>query len=158
EEPSPTQTPTANSKSKSRSKKKRTSGEATPTPSPAPDEESSSPGSEEGSEETPGSTASTNSKQHAPNATISPNDLSGYDSYPPAVRKLIDSSLALTRQNLDYTYGSADPSNGGMDCSGFVYFVLRENGLNDVPRDSSEQYIWLRKVGKFNAVLSRNID
>ena len=36
---------------------------------------------------------------------------------------------------------SADPSKGGMDCSGFIYFALREAGFSDVPRQSNEQYV-----------------
>lgn len=42
-----------------------------------------------------------------------------------------------------------------MDCSGFVYYVLTHAGVPDVPRDSSEQYSWLRKAGRFEAVISR---
>jgi len=45
-----------------------------------------------------------------------------------------------------------------MDCSGFIYYVLRENGVKEVPRDASEQYVWVRKAGNFRAVLSRAID
>jgi cell wall-associated NlpC family hydrolase len=45
-----------------------------------------------------------------------------------------------------------------MDCSGFIYYVLHQNGFPDVPRDSSQQYVWLRKAGNFNAVLSRKED
>jgi cell wall-associated NlpC family hydrolase len=74
------------------------------------------------------------------------------------VRQIIDAGLALTKQNPGYAYGSADPKNGGMDCSGFVYYVLQQNGFTDVPRDSSQQYVWVRKAGNFNAVLSRNED
>jgi hypothetical protein len=32
--------------------------------------------------------------------------------------------------------------------------VLRQNGFPEVPRDSSQQYVWVRKAGNFNAVLS----
>jgi cell wall-associated NlpC family hydrolase len=74
------------------------------------------------------------------------------------VRQVLDAGLALTKQNLGYTYGSADPKNGGMDCSGFIYYVLQQNGFPNVPRDSSQQYIWVRKAGNFNAVLSRKED
>jgi peptidoglycan DL-endopeptidase CwlO len=74
------------------------------------------------------------------------------------VRQIIEHGLDLTKQNLNYTYGSADPANGGMDCSGFVYYVLRQNEFNDVPRDSSQQYVWVRKAGNFHAVLSRHED
>ncbi|PYL69024.1 MAG: hydrolase [Verrucomicrobia bacterium] len=90
--------------------------------------------------------------------SLSPDEIVESDSYPPKVRQVIDAGLALTKQNLGYTYSSADPKNGGMDCSGFIYYVLQQNGLPDVPRDSSQQYVWVRKAGKFNAVLSRKED
>ncbi|MEY2492756.1 MAG: peptidoglycan DL-endopeptidase CwlO [Verrucomicrobiota bacterium] len=45
-----------------------------------------------------------------------------------------------------------------MDCSGFVYYVLKQNGIGEVPRDSSQQYVWLRRAGKFEPVLSRKED
>jgi peptidoglycan DL-endopeptidase CwlO len=67
-------------------------------------------------------------------------------------------ALELTTRNLEYKYGSADPASGGMDCSGFVFYVLTQNGLRDVPRDSSQQYIWVRKSGAFKAVNSRHED
>src|SRR5213079_1543717 len=93
-----------------------------------------------------------------PNRTLSPDEIAGYDGYAPKVRQILDAGLALTKQNLGYTYGSADPANGGMDCSGFIYYLLTENGFKDVPRDSSQQYVWVRKAGDFNAVLSRHED
>lgn len=71
---------------------------------------------------------------------------------------MIDIALELTTRDLDYKYGSADPSSGGMDCSGFVFYVLNQAGLHDVPRDSSQQYVWLRKAGTFRAVNSRHDD
>jgi peptidoglycan DL-endopeptidase CwlO len=71
---------------------------------------------------------------------------------------LLDLALDLTRRDLGYTYGSADPANGGMDCSGFIYYVLNQAGVKDVPRDASEQYVWVRKAGNFRAVLSRDLD
>ena len=91
-------------------------------------------------------------------ATVSPNEIEDFEKNPEPVRKLLDDALALTKRNLDYTYGSADPENGGMDCSGFIFYVLRTNGVKDVPRDASEQYVWVRKAGNFRAVLSREID
>jgi hypothetical protein len=91
-------------------------------------------------------------------ATISPDEIKGYEDNPPEIRKLLDSALALTNRDLSYTYGSADPENGGMDCSGFIYYVLRANGVKDVPRDASGQYVWVRKAGNFRSVLSRDLD
>jgi hypothetical protein len=45
-----------------------------------------------------------------------------------------------------------------MDCSGFVYYVLSQNGLSDVPRDARDQYVWVRNAGTFQAVASRRDD
>jgi peptidoglycan DL-endopeptidase CwlO len=97
-------------------------------------------------------------KRGAPNATLTPDAIKGFEDYPAKVQKLLASALELTTRNLDYKYGSADPATGGMDCSGFVYFVLKQNGVDDVPRDSSEQYVWLRRVRKFEPVLSQKDD
>ena len=72
------------------------------------------------------------------------------------MRKLIEGALDLASRNLSYKYGSADPAQGGLDCSGFVYYLLRENGITDVPRDSSQQYVWVRKSGNFRAVVGKS--
>ncbi|HYS95341.1 MAG TPA: NlpC/P60 family protein [Chthoniobacterales bacterium] len=97
-------------------------------------------------------------KHGAPNATLSPDQIKSFDDYPAKVQKLLISALELTTRNLDYKYGSADPNTGGMDCSGFVYFVLKQNGVGDVPRDSSEQYSWVRRSRQFEPVLSQKDD
>jgi len=91
----------------------------------------------------------------APNAAIAPEEILEYHAQPAGVRKLIESGLALARQNLTYKFGSADPANGGLDCSGFIYYVLRQHGLTQVPRDSSGLYLWARKARGFRAVISR---
>ena len=136
--PSPTATP------KSKSKRKRT----TPTPTPEPEENPSA---------TPAETPA-QGKKGWPNASLSPDQIEGYQNDPPKVRQILDAGLALTKENLGYSYGSADPKNGGMDCSGFVYYVLKQNGFSDVPRDSSQQYVWVRKAGDFKAVVGRKED
>jgi cell wall-associated NlpC family hydrolase len=75
------------------------------------------------------------------------------------VQKLLTSALELTTRNLDYKSGSADPANGGMDCSGFVYYVLNQNGVAPyVPDDSKDQYTWLRSAGTFEPVVSGKDD
>jgi cell wall-associated NlpC family hydrolase len=150
----PTPSPTATPKSKSKHKK----ASATPTPAESPSEtETPSP--------TPAEKAIPSPPEHPasgkkgwPNVSLSPDQIADYDSDPPKVRQILDAGLALTKQNLGYTYGSADPANGGMDCSGFVYYVLKQNGFPDVPRDSSQQYVWVRKGGNFKAVVSRKED
>src|SRR5215475_13416285 len=142
---SPTPSPSATPETKRKHKKK------SPTPSP---EETPSPSPTE----TPSPSRAPSEKKGAPNVTLSPNEITGYENYSPKVRQIIDAGLELTKQNLGYNYGSADPANGGMDCSGFIYYLLTENGFKDAPRDSSQQYAWIRKAGNFNAVLSRHED
>ena len=141
--PSPSATPSAKQDKKS---------SPTPEPSESPSlNETPSPSSTPtGTPEKP--------KRGAPNATLSADAISGFDKYPPNVQRLLTSALELTTRNLDYKYGSADPANGGMDCSGFVYFVLKQNGIDDVPRDSSGQYVWLRRAGRFEPVVSQKED
>jgi cell wall-associated NlpC family hydrolase len=144
--PTPTETPTPSPQRKKHSPTPAPSPTETPTPT-SENEESPSPPPEEGSP-----------PPSAKVATISSDDIEGYDRNPGPVRKLLEDALELTRRDLDYAYGSADPEQGGMDCSGFIYYVLRKNGVSDVPRDASGQYAWVRKSGNFRAVLSRNID
>jgi peptidoglycan DL-endopeptidase CwlO len=106
-----------------------------------------------------GGSASKNKPENAaPMATIKPEALREFAAEPPQVQRLIGNALALTEQNLGYKYGSADPAAGGMDCSGFIYYVLSNAGYKDVPRDSSGQYAWVRKDGDFHAVLSRSAE
>ena len=159
--PTPTPSPTASAKRKkasptpsptpkSKSKRKKTSPTPTPEESPSATETPSTNAAE--------SPEAARGKKGWPNVSLSPDAIEGYEKYPPKVRQILDAGLALTKQNLGYTYGSADPANGGMDCSGFIYYILKQNGFPDVPRDSSQQYVWVRKAGNFYAVLSRKED
>jgi peptidoglycan DL-endopeptidase CwlO len=145
--PTETETPTPSASGSPHRKKKKTS----PTP-----EESESPTATPAPTESPSKT--TAPKRGAPNATLMPNQIKGFENYPLKVQKLLTSALELTTRNLDYKYGSADPSSGGMDCSGFVYYVLKQNEIPDVPRDSSQQYVWLRRARQFEPVLSEKDD
>ena len=159
----PTPSPTAERKHK----------KASPTPSPSSTpktkskrkKQSATPAPEESPSPTPAETPAPSPTEHPalgkkgwPNVSLFPDEIADYDSYSPKVRQVIDAGLALTKQNLGYAYGSADPKNGGMDCSGFIYYVLKQNGFPDVPRDSSQQYVWVRKDGDFKAVESRKED
>jgi cell wall-associated NlpC family hydrolase len=154
---SPTPEPDSSPSPSAKKKKRKPSPSPTPTESSTP---SSSPSATPEDGETPKPTASaspTPKKKGAP-ATISASQISSYENYPENVRKIVDTALELTTRNLDYKYGSADPATGGMDCSGFVFYVLTQNGVRDVPRDSSQHYVWLRKAGGFRAVNSRQED
>jgi cell wall-associated NlpC family hydrolase len=145
---SPTPSPTSTPKGKSKRKK----ASPTPTPEGSPSATATPSASPKESSE------AGRGKKGWPNVSLPPDAIDGYDKYPSKVRQVLDAGLALAKENLTYTYGSADPANGGMDCSGFIYYVLKQNGFADVPRDSSQQYVWVRKAGDFHAVLSRKED
>src|SRR5437870_4300241 len=108
---------------------------ATPTPTPHKKKSSHHPAKKSPTPTPQAPTPSPSAKHGAPNASLSPEQIKGFENYPANVQKLLVSALELTARNLDYKYGSADPANGGMDCSGFVYFVLKQNGVEGVPRD-----------------------
>ena len=97
-------------------------------------------------------------KGTTPNATIAIAEVADSLSYSPGVKKVIDLGLSLTTQKLGYKINSADPAGGGMDSSGFVYYVLSQGGVQGAPRDAREQYVWVRKAGTFQTVLAQRDD
>jgi peptidoglycan DL-endopeptidase CwlO len=169
--PDPDSSPSASPKKKKKSsptpepdsspsvspKKKKHKSSPSPTPEESP-EPSSSPSAIPEADETPRVTPPPSPKKKGAPATIAARDISGYENYTAQVRGIVDTALELTTRNLEYKYGSSDPASGGMDCSGFVVYVLTQNGIRDVPRDSSQQYVWVRKAGNFKAVNSRHED
>jgi hypothetical protein len=85
-------------------------------------------------------------------ATLLPQDLVEYRRQPERVQLMIRQALALTQQGLGYKFGSNDPGRGGMDCSGTIYWILRQSGWQEVPRTSQDQYLWLQRYGTLNKV------
>lgn len=83
-------------------------------------------------------------------STISVEDIRDFDKYPKQIQSLVQSSMALTRLELGYLYGSHEPSKGGMDCSGTIYHVLHFQGLKDVPRQSDEMCNWVDKKSQLH--------
>ena len=96
--------------------------------------------------------------ERAPAASLEPEELAEFSAQPPRVQELFRAALALTKRNLTYTFGSDDPAKGGMDCSGTIFRVLTDAGFAGVPRDSSGQYSWVRKSGRFFSVVSKTAD
>ncbi len=97
-------------------------------------------------------------KERAPSATVEPETIIEFAAQPAKIQQLIRAAIDLTRQNLSYAFGSADPAKGGMDCSGTIYYLLRSHGLTDVARDSSGQYLWAREHGMFFPVVSKSAE
>ena len=98
------------------------------------------------------------SSKQTPSSAISIDQLADASQYSSDLRRLIEVGLGLTNKNLGYKYASADPSKGGMDCSGFIFYVFTNAGIENVPRDAREQYAWVRKAGNFQAVLGHSDD
>ncbi len=74
------------------------------------------------------------------------------DSFARRVQLIIHSlDTAEKYSHLPYKFGSADPSNGGFDCSGATSYVLKKTGLKP-PRTSAQQFIWIRDKGKIRLI------
>lgn len=94
----------------------------------------------------------------AKTASIKPEELEGFATLPAPRQEMLRYALSLTERNLTYTYGSADPDNGGTDCSGFIYHVLQKQGHPGAPRQSNEMYEWAWKAGTFKACNGTSTD
>jgi cell wall-associated NlpC family hydrolase len=90
--------------------------------------------------------------------TLTVSDLREFEKDSPHVQRLLGRALALTDLGLSYKYGSSDPQDGGMDCSGTVYYLLAQAGVKGVPRDASEMYKWVWTLGDFRSVVSFHPD
>lgn len=114
-------------------------------------------GKTEGSGENPAADnqAPESTATHAPTVSITSDELIEFDSQPQAVRELIIAALELTAQGLAYTYASADPAKGGMDCSGAIYYLLKSQNIDGVPRSSHRQYRWVWESGNFTPVFAQ---
>mgnify|MGYP006081214031 CR=1 FL=1 len=56
----------------------------------------------------------------------------------------------LAKFNLTYKFGGNHPSEGGMDCSATMKYLLADLGFSDMPRTSYHQYDWLKKNRTLN--------
>lgn len=84
-------------------------------------------------------------------------ELAEFNQYPEPVKKLIIKAEALSKQNLTYRYGSNNPKQGGMDCSGTINYLLSSVGVKDVPRQANEIYLWAEKNGHLYMVNGANM-
>jgi hypothetical protein len=86
-------------------------------------------------------------------ARIGSGDLAEFASLPVERRELIGTALAVAWDSpwLPYLAGGSNPEDGGFDCSGAMYFVMRKAGL-DPPRSSAAQMEWLGKNGRLHGV------
>lgn len=92
-------------------------------------------------------------------ALLAAESLEEFDSLPEDRRKLIAGAIGVAKDSpwLPYTARGAAPSDGGFDCSGAMYFVLRRAGL-DPPRTSAAQFAWLRQNQRLREVAPNVVD
>ncbi len=76
----------------------------------------------------------------------------------PAVKALITNALLISKMNLTYLYGSSDPKNKGMDCSGTIYYLLTLSKVKNIPRQSDQMFDWVLKKGLLYRVGSHDIN
>lgn len=89
---------------------------------------------------------------HRP-ATLKASELRGFEKLPEGRQKIITTALDTVSRNtwLRYKFGGSEPSAGGFDCSGAMYYVLRRAGYKP-PRTSAQQYLWVRDAMKLTEV------
>lgn len=77
-------------------------------------------------------------------ALIATEQLTEFGALPEDRKKMIEGAISVARDSpwLPYCFGGSDPKDGGFDCSGAMYFVMRKAGLTP-PRSSADQYLWL---------------
>lgn len=85
-------------------------------------------------------------------SSMSESELAGFSSQPEEIQSLIRAALALTKRDLTYVFGSHEPARGGMDCSGTIYHLLKQAGLEDVPRQSDEMCSWVQERSKLHRI------
>jgi peptidoglycan DL-endopeptidase CwlO len=76
---------------------------------------------------------------------ITTSELSEFTRLTEARKKLIEAALSVLHQSpwLPYTESGADPLAGGFDCSGAIFYILSQVGI-DPPRSSQAQFDWLK--------------
>lgn len=85
--------------------------------------------------------------------SIAATELKEYDSLTGPRKKIVDVALELAAREtwLKYSFGSADPESGGLDCSGSVYHILQEAGIQP-PRSSAAQFTWVKNTGALTEI------
>lgn len=72
----------------------------------------------------------------------------------PETRQLVtvirERAEVISQFGLTYKFGGDHPTEGGMDCSGTMKYMLSGIGFDAMPRTSYHQYEWLKKARTLN--------
>ena len=86
-------------------------------------------------------------------------ELAQTEHYRPNVNRVIWKATQLSKEHLGYRFGSDNPRNGAMDCSGVIYYLFKcLHPRAYVPRDSYEMYFWLLHAGVLHHVNDENFN
>jgi len=88
-------------------------------------------------------------------ALITVEELKEFEALPEDRKKIIRKAIEVATESpwLPYRFGGSSPKDGGFDCSGAMYYVMMEVGI-DPPRTSANQYLWLKEEGRLNVIVA----
>ncbi|MBC7981271.1 MAG: C40 family peptidase [Armatimonadetes bacterium] len=88
-----------------------------------------------------------------PAALLETTELRDFSKLEESRQKLLELAIEVGREvtGLPYKFGGNGPDEGGFDCSGAIYYVLRKAGLGP-PRTSSDQYLWVKEKSTLHLV------
>lgn len=86
-------------------------------------------------------------------AALQAEDLKEFAALSESRQKLIRAALDTRAEvaGMPYLYGGNGAADGGFDCSGAMYFILRKVGLK-APRTSSAQFSWVENDSRMHLV------
>lgn len=85
-------------------------------------------------------------KERGKPAIVETEQLLEFETLPEDRKNLIRGAIMVAKESpwLPYQFGGTSPKDGGFDCSGAMYHVMRKAGL-EPPRTSADQYLWLKE-------------
>lgn len=90
---------------------------------------------------------------HGKPALVTTEALKEFESLPDDRKELISKAIQVAAESpwLPYKFGGSSPKDGGFDCSGAMFYVMQQVGI-DPPRTSAAQFLWLRDEGRLHEI------
>lgn len=94
-----------------------------------------------------------------PAALLETSELKDFEKLEEPRRKLIETAIVAAKEvaEMPYRFAGNGVKDGGFDCSGAMYHVLRKVGLNP-PRTSSGQFLWVKNQSVLHLVSETSKD
>lgn len=86
-------------------------------------------------------------------ALVTTESLKEFETLPDDRKKLISKAIQVAKDSawLPYKFGGSSPKDGGFDCSGAMYYVMQQVGI-DPPRTSAGQFLWLKDEDRLHEI------